>query len=160
MFSYIPDILLILISSMACLYCLLLSRRLKKLQNLESGLGASILSLTDAIVQTTEAAQHARSSTEESVTVLRNLLLEAQNALPQVEARIESLRYSRIAAQTAHSELDKILNSEIKPELKNARQTSKSLLHIVKEVSDFQNHIKEACLRKTTSKSIEKERVA
>ncbi len=142
MYAYIPDILLVLISSITCLYCLILSRRLKKLQSLEGGLGGSIVELTQAISKTSEAASQARRATEENIAVLRNLLREAQDTTPQIEARIESLRYSRIAAQTAHAELEKILSLEIKPELQNARQTSQSLLQIVREVRGFQRRSK------------------
>ncbi len=142
MLTFIPDIVLILTSGIACLYCVLLSRRLKKLQSLEGGLGASILSLTEAIAKTNEAAQHARRSTEDSVAVLQKLIHDAQETMPKIEARIESLRYSRIAATTAHAKLDKILDNEVKTGLQEARQTSQSLLQIVHEISDYQRRAK------------------
>ncbi|PHS37779.1 MAG: hypothetical protein COA91_09470 [Robiginitomaculum sp.] len=142
MYTYIPDILLLLVSAITCLYCLVLSRRLKKLQSLEDGLGGSIVELTQAIAKTSEAARQARRTTQDNISVLQTLLHEAQEATPQIEARIESLRYSRIAAKTAHAELDEIMTSQIKPELKNARNASESLLEIVREVTDFQRRSK------------------
>lgn len=144
MFAYIPDILLILISSLACLYCFLLSRRLKKLQNLNTGLGASIVSLTEVIAETSTAAGQARKATQQSVELLQTLLNEAENSIPQVEARIESLRHSKNAAKAAHTELKTLLVSEIQPELKNARLASTALLKIVREVSDFQSRNNQA----------------
>ena len=165
MYAYIPDILLVLISSLACLYRMLLSRRLKKLQSLEGGLGASIVSLTQAITNTSEAAKQAREATEESVEILRDLLREAQDTLPLVEARIESLRYSRNAAKTAHAKLDDILTQELKPELQNAHNASKSLLQIVSEVAEFRNLINTTMPAKPKRvqeqiQSIEQERAA
>ncbi len=138
MYTYIPDFLLLLVSAITCLYCLVLSRRLKKLQSLEDGLGGSIVELTEAIAKTSQVASQARQTTQDNISVLRNLLQEAQETTPQIEARIESLRYSRIAAKTAHAELDEIMRSQLKPELKNAKKASASLLQIVQEVTDFQ----------------------
>ncbi len=137
MYEQISDIILILVSSSACLYCFMLSRRLKKLQNLDDGLGASILSLTEAITQTANTAKSARQATEENIQVLRKLLRDAEDTLPQVEARIESLSYSRKAAKMAHQELETILSSQIKPEINNAKQVSRSLLQIVTEIEDY-----------------------
>ncbi len=141
MYSYLPDILLILISSLSCLYCILLSRRLNKLQNLDDGLGASIVSLTQAITNTSDAAKYAREATEESVGVLRTLLREAQDTLPLVDAKIESLRHSRTAAKATHNELEKALSLKLKPELKNAHDASKALKQIVQLVTQFQQRI-------------------
>jgi len=59
--QYVPDAILILISGSACLYCGLLNRKLKNLNNLKSGVGASIVSLTEAIEQTHQAAQQAEA---------------------------------------------------------------------------------------------------
>jgi len=57
---YVTDIILIFISGSACLYCAALSRRLKKLNNLKTGVGASIVSLTHAIEDTHKANQKAK----------------------------------------------------------------------------------------------------
>jgi len=69
--SWVLDIILILISASACFYCALLSRRLKALNALDDGVGASIVSLTDAIGKTHEAAREAQNTTHETVRTLR-----------------------------------------------------------------------------------------
>jgi len=138
MYTFLPDILLIVICGVTCLYCWVLSRRLKKLQNLDSGLGASILSLTQAIAKTNTAALEARQSTQASVDTLNGLLCNADAAIPQIEARLESLYNARKAAESKSAELEKMIVAEIDPALQNARQSSLSLLQIVQEVKTFE----------------------
>lgn len=137
------DILLILISGFACFYCWSLSQRLKKLQSLDSGLGGSIVKLTKAIAQTNKAALEARQSTIDTVATLKELLRSAEDTLPQIEARLESLRNSQKAAQNKHDELDAILKQSVDPALKNAHATSQALLRIVSEVQDFERKSKQ-----------------
>ena len=160
MYTYIPDFLLLLVSAITCLYCLVLSRRLKRLQSLEGGLGGSIVQLTKAIAKTSEAAQQARRTTQDNISVLQNLLHEAQETTPQIEARIESLRYSRMAAKTAHAQLNEIMVSQIKPELRNAKKASASLLEIVREVSDFQRRNRDVGTRSKIHPKTSKEKAA
>ena len=115
------DILLIIISASACFYCWSLNRRLKKLQDLDSGLGASLVKLTSAITKTNNAALEARKSTVQTVTTLKSLLRNAEETLPQIEGRLESLRNSQ----------------------KNAQATSKALLRIVSEVQSYERKAKQ-----------------
>ena len=136
------DILLVVISGFACFYCWSLSRRLKKLQSLDSGLGGSIVKLTKAIAQTNKAALEARQSTIDTVATLKALLRSAEDTLPQIEARLESLRHSQRAAQNKHDELDAILKKSVDPALKNAHATSQALLRIVSEVQDYERKTK------------------
>ncbi len=136
--DHIFDIALIFISGFAVFYCWLLSRRLKNLQSLDTGLGASIVSLTDAIKKTNQAAMEARASTVETVKTLKDLLRDAEDALPQIEARLESLRYSQRNAQNKQDELNAILEKSVDPALQNAKATSQSLLQIVTEIKKFE----------------------
>lgn len=140
--DHIFDFILIFISGTAVFYCWLLSRRLKGLQSLETGLGASIVSLTEAITKTNKAALEARESTVNTVKTLKDLLRNAEDALPKVEARLESLRRSQRTAQNKHDELDAILKKSVDPALENARATSQSLLKIVKEIKKFEENSK------------------
>ncbi len=142
MYAYLPDILLIIICGFTCLYCWILSRRLKKLQCLDSGLGASILALTKAIAKTNEAALEARQSTQINVETLQKLLGSVDNAIPQIEARVESLYNARKSAEKKSAELENIISAEIDPALQNARQSSLSLLEIIKAVKVFERREK------------------
>lgn len=119
------DIALIFISGFAVFYCWLLSRRLKNLQNLETGLGGSIVSLTDAIKKTNQAAMEARASTVETVKTLKKLLREAEDTLPQVEAKLESLRNSQRGAKAASQSLLQIVTELKKLEANKAASKSR-----------------------------------
>ena len=119
--DHIFDITLIFISGFAVFYCWLLSRRLKNLQSLETGLGASIVSLTDAIKKTNQAAMEARASTVSTVKTLKDLLREAEDTLPLVEAKLESLRNSQRGAKAASQSLLQIVTELKKLETKNGQ---------------------------------------
>ncbi len=135
MYDNLIDIILLLTSSLACVYCFVLSRRLKKLQSLDTGLGASIISLTKAINETNNAARQAREATDESVTKLKSLLKEAEDSLPLIEARIESLRFSKNSAKIAHEELEEFLQTEVRQGVKNAQIASGKLLQIARKIN-------------------------
>ena len=137
MISYLPDILLILISACTCLYCAVLSRRLKKLQSLDGGLGASILELTQAIAETKNSALDARTSIQGSMNALEELLAKVEIALPQVEARLESLNRANQTALKRQQDLKTIIQKEVDPKLKQARLTSKTLLDIVRAIKEL-----------------------
>lgn len=151
--DHIFDLVLIFISGTAAFYCWLLSRRLKGLQDLESGLGASIVSLTNAIAKTNQAAFEARESTVATVRTLKDLLRSTEATLPLVEARLESLRHSQRSAQNKHDELNAILKRSVDPALKSARATSESLLQIIKEVKKFEAETLAKTKPKTKSKA-------
>lgn len=140
--DHIFDFILIFISASAVFYCWLLSRRLKGLQSLETGLGASIVELTQAITKTNQAALEARESTVNTVKTLKGLLRDVENTLPKVEAGLESLRRSQRTAQNKHDELDAIMKKSVNPALKNARTASQSLLLIVKKIKQFEDKSK------------------
>ena len=44
--ALVKDVILLLVSGVACIYCVMLNQRLKGLSSLKKGVGASIVSLT------------------------------------------------------------------------------------------------------------------
>lgn len=132
--SWVLDVILILISASACFYCALLSRRLKALNALDVGVGASIVSLTDAIGKTHDAAREAQSSTHQTVETLRSLLEKCESMGPNIESAIAELD---IGLETARK-LKLQIKDEITPELldatEGARTTAKSLLKMLQVV--------------------------
>lgn len=102
--NLITDILLILISGSACIYCIKLNNRLKKLNDLETGVGASIVELTEAIAQTHQAAREAKQATTDTTDTLETLLKRADIAMPKIEALIiEMERAEKLARKTAET---------------------------------------------------------
>ena len=54
------DIAIFLVSFAACIYCFVLSKRLKALQNTKDGLGATITALSTSIAQMSSTTQDTR----------------------------------------------------------------------------------------------------
>ena len=79
------DIAIILISSVACIYCMVLSRRLRALQNTRNGLGATIKALSDSISAVSATTDETRYHAGELATRLAHLIEEAKLACKRVE---------------------------------------------------------------------------
>ena len=83
----IADGVLILAATVAGLYCLVLSRRLHSLTQMESGLGKAITGMSAQVDEMKDALSKAKSSTEESAMALSQQLQAAE----LVAGRLESL---------------------------------------------------------------------
>ena len=79
------DIAIILISSIACIYCMVLSRRLRALQNTRNGLGATIKALSDSISAVSATTDETRYHAGELATRLAHLIEEAKTSCARVE---------------------------------------------------------------------------
>ena len=129
--SWVLDVILILISASACFYCALLSRRLKALNRLDSGVGASIVSLTEAIGKTHDAAREAQSSTVETVKTLRFLLEKSESMAPALEASMTEASRSLASVQKLKLELDTTVKEELKERTVRAKTMAANLLKTV-----------------------------
>jgi len=129
--SWLLDVILILISASACFYCALLSRRLKALNRLDSGVGASIVSLTEAIGKTHDAARDAQSSTLETVKTLRYLLEKSESMGPVLEASMTEVSRSIASVQKLKSELDTTVQEDLSEATLRARKVATNLLKTV-----------------------------
>jgi len=85
------DIAIILISSVACIYCMVLSRRLRALQNTRNGLGATIKALSDSISAVSATTDETRYHAGELATRLAHLIEEAKVACARVERMTDDL---------------------------------------------------------------------
>jgi len=133
---------LIMISGLACLYCAILSRRLKNLGNLKTGVGASIISLTQAIEDTHKAAQEAQTSTLQTVQTLRHLLDKAESAAPRVEAIIAELEQSCDRARAQRLQIDTVLDNSLTPAITKAQGTAAKLLKVVSDINRYKTDLK------------------
>lgn len=91
------DIAIILISSVACLYCIVLSRRLKALQNTRNGLGATIKALSDSISAVSATTDETRYHAGELAARLARLIEEAKLSCARIEdltARLKDMQAS------------------------------------------------------------------
>ncbi|WOI52928.1 hypothetical protein [Parvularcula sp. LCG005] len=79
------DLLLVMISGAAMLYCWQLNRRLRSLQDLKGGLGAAIVNLSDAINASKQAASEIASSARTAVDDLNETLESVATYRQQAE---------------------------------------------------------------------------
>ncbi|NQY13079.1 MAG: hypothetical protein HRT81_04360 [Henriciella sp.] len=93
------DIAIILISSVACMYCIVLSRRLKALQNTRNGLGATIKALSDSISAVSSTTDEARFHAGENAARLVRLIEEAKLSCARIEDTTVRLRDAHTAAE-------------------------------------------------------------
>ena len=93
------DIAIILISSVACLYCIVLSRRLKALQNTRNGLGATIKALSDSISAVSATTDETRFHAGELATRLARLIDEAKLSCTRIEDATERLNDAHARAE-------------------------------------------------------------
>ncbi|MEL6416094.1 MAG: DUF6468 domain-containing protein [Pseudomonadota bacterium] len=85
------DIAIILISSVACIYCIVLSRRLRALQNTRNGLGATIKALSDSISAVSATTDETRLHAGELAARLARLIEEAKQSCERVEHLTKNL---------------------------------------------------------------------
>ncbi len=136
-FALVQDVVLLLISGLACLYCALLNRRLKGLSNLKSGVGASIVSLTNAIKETHQAAKSTQETTIESIETLKDLLAQAKAASMKLESETISLQRKIHTATKLETQLDEKLEETLPNTIKKAQTTASNLLKVVTDIEKY-----------------------
>ena len=92
------DIAIFLVSFAACVYCFVLSKRLKALQNTKDGLGATITALSTSIAQMTSTTQDTRVRVESMATRLAHLISEAEATCRKLEETIASVDLAKASA--------------------------------------------------------------
>lgn len=92
------DIAIFLVSFAACVYCIVLSRRLKALQNTKDGLGATITALSTSISQMSATTQDTRVRVESMATRLAHLISEAEKTCQRLEETIASVDTAKASA--------------------------------------------------------------
>lgn len=83
------DIILLMASGAATIYCFVLSRRLSRLNDTKNGIGASIASMSQALDQTQQTLAFARSSSVDALQKLTSALEEAERIRPEFEKLID-----------------------------------------------------------------------
>jgi len=103
------DIAIFLVSFAACVYCFVLSKRLKALQNTKDGLGATITALSTSIATMSATTQDTRVRVETMATRLAHLISEADKTCQKLETTIASVDKAKANAtdevQTAQMDL-------------------------------------------------------
>lgn len=87
----IADILLIAGSLGAAAYCMVLSRRLARLRELDSGMGGAIAVLSAQVDEMTKALDTARKTAGESATTLSALTERSEQSARRLELMLAAL---------------------------------------------------------------------
>lgn len=92
------DIAIFLVSFAACVYCILLSRRLRALQDTKDGLGATITALSSSVSAMSAATQDTRTRVENMATRLAHLIAEGEKMCTRLESTIMTMEASQTSA--------------------------------------------------------------
>ncbi|WP_424939082.1 hypothetical protein [Aliiroseovarius sp. S253] len=87
----IADIVLGLGAFGTALYCLILSRRLKRFNNLQDGMGGAVAVLSAQVDDMTKTLDHAQSAAGQSAAVLTELTERAELSARKLELMMASL---------------------------------------------------------------------
>lgn len=115
------DIAIILVSLAACVYCFVLSRRLKALQDTRDGLGATITALSKSIAAMSSTTQETRAQASELANRLSTLMQEAEKTC----TRIESLSKAAEARHTKSIKSAEATHAELVASLRETLEESK-----------------------------------
>ncbi|MGB6229163.1 MAG: hypothetical protein WBF53_03435 [Litorimonas sp.] len=132
--EFVKDMLLIALCGASAFYCWMLSRRLKKLNDLKSGVGASIVTLTDAIERTHAAATTARAELFESIDEIKGLLADAEAKAMRLESAMREADGKIGEAEGANDRLRAVVDHDIPAARRKALKTTEDLLKIVSDL--------------------------
>lgn len=145
--EFIKDILLISLCGASAFYCWMLSQRLKKLNDLKSGVGASIVTLTEAIERTHAAAKTARGELFDSIDEIKGLLADAEAKASRLDAAMSDSDAKITATERASAELGQLIETDVPEARRKALKTTEALLKVVgdlKRVSAAQPNQRDA----------------
>lgn len=142
--EFIKDVLLIVLCGAAAFYCWMLSHRLKRLNNLKSGVGASIVTLTQAIERTHDAAQTARSELFEAIEEMKGLIDQAESKAGRLEAAMGNADAKIIEAEQANSSLQTVIEKDIPAARRKALNTTEGLLKIISDLNRLNTTLPQA----------------
>ena len=129
------NMLLAALCAASCVYCALLSGRLKRLNDMKSGVGASILSLTKAIEQTHLAARRSKTDVQDALADLQSLIDDAEAAIGRLEAKKMELSSTMAKAERTSDMLEDVVHKQAPMAIRKTLKTTESLLKVVTDIS-------------------------
>lgn len=87
----LSDIMIFMAAALAALYCLVLSRRLNRFRQLDTGMGSAVAILSAQVDDLTHALDGARAAAQESARELLRLTEQADNGATRLELILASL---------------------------------------------------------------------
>jgi len=99
--AFISDILLVAGALGAAVYCMILSRRLRRFNDLENGVGGAIAVLSAQVDDMTRALEGARTTASSSSSTLLDLTGRAEGVAQRLELLVASLHDLPLAEDVA-----------------------------------------------------------
>ena len=133
------DIAVLLISLAACIYCIVLSRKLERLQNTKDGLGATIVAFSESISAMAASSKETRTHVAQLATRLPKLIEEANLTCQKIEMTRATLeaRHKEIMGDVdkAHDELNTLTCEALEGSRKSVLEM-RSLMKAMHEMSE------------------------
>ena len=124
------DIALFLVSFAACVYCIILSRRLKTLQDTRDGLGATIMAMNKSVAAVSSATRETRVQAGELTDRLAQMMTEADKSCQ----RLSALQASVEASEGNLGRKADAVKSEVTSEMKLILQRSREEMREMKQL--------------------------
>ncbi|MEM5518868.1 DUF6468 domain-containing protein [Henriciella sp. AS95] len=124
------DIALFLVSFAACAYCIILSRRLKALQNTRDGLGATIMAMNKSVAAVSSATRETRAQAGELSERLTQIMHDAEKSCE----RLSKLQASIDASGGTLGRQADAVKAEVTSELKMLLQRSRAEMREMKQL--------------------------
>ena len=136
-----PDIAIFLVSFAACAYCIVLSRRLKALQNTKDGLGATIMALSQSISAISSTSKETRLQAEEVVSRLAQLLDESGQMCTRLEFLTQDMKttHSNTTQQINDAQLE--LSTMMRGILDQSRNRIMDMSALIGQMHDLTNSV-------------------
>jgi len=133
------DAILLLVSGAAGLYCFILSRRLKALQDMKTGIGASILAMTNAIAQLNAASHDSKQQTAMASNQLKSLLQEADQKITHMRALTQALEQKSKQTSREVHDVHNELSSAMHGLLLQSHQQIEELTGLMRQLRALQD---------------------
>ncbi|MGB3457023.1 MAG: hypothetical protein WBA35_11745, partial [Litorimonas sp.] len=133
-FEFIKDVLLIALCGAAAVYCWMLSHRLKRLNDLKSGVGASIVTLTEAIERTHDAATTARGELFEAIEEIKTLLADADTKSERLETAMDRADVRILETERAADALGEMVDVHVPEARRKVLKTTEGLLKVMADM--------------------------
>lgn len=122
----VVDFTLLAASIAAGVYCFVLSERLKKLNDVRSGLGATVVSMSAMLDQTRLMLEQTKSINQEGEEKLRLLVRDAERIAPELECLLDAMEESAEAAALDIERARRAALDEVKRDLASLRRLGRA----------------------------------
>ncbi|GGB75709.1 DUF6468 domain-containing protein [Henriciella pelagia] len=128
------DIALFLVSFAACVYCIILSRRLKTLQDTRDGLGATIMAMNKSVAAVSSATRETRVQAGELTDRLAQMMREADKSCQRLSALQASVEASEGNLGRKADAVKSEVTSEMKLILQRSREEMREMKQLLQEL--------------------------